>query len=64
MSNWEKIKERAYALWEQQGRPLGLHEEHWAQAQQELGEGEGREPDPGLPEQFEADDGDHGIPRS
>ncbi len=64
MSNWEKIRERAYALWEEQGRPQGRHEEHWAQATQELGEDDGQEPDPGLPEQFAANDGDHGIPGS
>jgi hypothetical protein len=28
---------RAYAIWEQQGRPDGQHESHWKQALAELG---------------------------
>ncbi|WP_424134785.1 DUF2934 domain-containing protein [Roseomonas chloroacetimidivorans] len=32
----DRIRERAHALWEQQGRPEGRHEEHWLQAEQEL----------------------------
>ena len=32
-----RIRERAYALWEQEGRPEGRHEHHWRQASQEAG---------------------------
>jgi len=31
----EWIKSRAYALWEEEGRPHGKHAEHWEQARQE-----------------------------
>lgn len=34
----ELIRQRAYRLWEQQGRPHGRHEEHWHQASQEVGD--------------------------
>jgi Protein of unknown function (DUF2934) len=27
---------RAYAIWEQEGRPEGQHDEHWARAESEL----------------------------
>ena len=30
------IKQRAYAIWEQEGRPDGRHEEHWKRASQEM----------------------------
>lgn len=30
------IRERAYAIWEEQGRPEGSHDAHWHQAQREL----------------------------
>jgi hypothetical protein len=30
------IKLRAYEIWEQSGRPLGLDKEHWEQAEREL----------------------------
>ncbi|MDF2797923.1 MAG: hypothetical protein K0R85_667 [Devosia sp.] len=36
-----RTRERAYQLWEQEGRPEGRHEDHWHQASQEFaGEGE------------------------
>lgn len=40
----EWIRERAYALWEQAGRPDGLDSEHWGQAnaEWEAGERQGR----------------------
>ena len=31
----DRIRKRAHALWEQNGRPEGQHEEHWHQASQE-----------------------------
>lgn len=33
----EEVRGRAYALWEQSGRPHGEHESHWRQALMELG---------------------------
>jgi Protein of unknown function (DUF2934) len=33
----EKIQIRAYAIWEDEGRPEGRHLEHWRQAVQEIG---------------------------
>ena len=33
-----RIREHAYRLWEQQGRPHGRHEDHWLQASQEVGD--------------------------
>lgn len=35
-----RIRDRAYELWEGEGRPDGRHEEHWHQARREL-DGEG-----------------------
>ncbi len=32
----DRIQARAYALWEQDGRPHGRHEQHWRQARAEL----------------------------
>lgn len=32
----DEIARRAYALWEEQGRPEGEHERHWQQAEQQL----------------------------
>ena len=36
----ERIKQRAYELWEQDGRPEGKQQEHWDRAVREI-EGEG-----------------------
>ncbi|WP_161951911.1 DUF2934 domain-containing protein [Sinorhizobium americanum] len=36
----ELIKRRAYAIWEQEGRPDGEHQRHWEQAAREM-EGQG-----------------------
>jgi hypothetical protein len=33
-----RIRERAYRLWEEEGRPEGRHESHWHQASQEAGD--------------------------
>jgi hypothetical protein len=30
------IEQRAYALWQQEGRPHGRHEEHWNRAAREV----------------------------
>jgi hypothetical protein len=32
-----QIRERAYELWEHEGRPHGRHLDHWIQAERELG---------------------------
>ncbi|MGK9286640.1 DUF2934 domain-containing protein [Sinorhizobium meliloti] len=37
----DRIRARAYEIWEREGRPDGGHERHWRQAQKELEE-EGR----------------------
>lgn len=34
----EQIRARAYALWEQQGRPAGREAEHWAEASRQIDE--------------------------
>jgi hypothetical protein len=36
----QRIRERAYRLWEEQGRPDGVHAEHWQAAEKELEEEE------------------------
>jgi hypothetical protein len=33
----DAVRERAYAIWEREGRPEGQHESHWKQALVELG---------------------------
>jgi hypothetical protein len=40
----ERIKRRAYEIWEREGRPTGREQEHWDQAVQEI-EGEGSRPE-------------------
>ncbi|MCA0048141.1 DUF2934 domain-containing protein [Mesorhizobium sp. B283B1A] len=32
----ERIKRRAYEIWEREGRPTGREQEHWDQAVQEI----------------------------
>lgn len=32
----ERIRERAQAIWEREGRPEGRHEDHWGQAEKEI----------------------------
>jgi len=36
----QAIRERAYAIWEQHGRPDGRCLEHWSQAETEIGIGQ------------------------
>lgn len=38
-SKEERIRRRAYEIWDREGRPDGEHERHWQQAEKEL-EGE------------------------
>ena len=50
-----RIRERAYAIWEREGCPEGRHDAHWEQARQELMDEERRERDRaeiGAPEAF------------
>lgn len=35
----QKVRERAYALWEAEGSEHGKHEDHWKQAEAEFGSG-------------------------
>jgi hypothetical protein len=37
----KRVQNRAYELWEKQGRPEGRHEEHWKQAEEEFSVEEG-----------------------
>jgi len=32
----DRIRQRAHAIWEQEGRPEGAHERHWRQAENEV----------------------------
>ena len=43
MHNEERIRQRAYELWEQEGKPEGREGEHWKQACREI-EAEGGSP--------------------
>jgi hypothetical protein len=37
-SDWqERIRQRAQAIWEREGRPEGRHEDHWREAEKEIG---------------------------
>jgi hypothetical protein len=33
---FERIRERAYQIWESLGRPHGNHDDHWLQAEREI----------------------------
>ena len=37
----ERIRQRAFELWEQAGSPVGNHEKHWHQAVREIEEQDG-----------------------
>jgi hypothetical protein len=39
----EQVRQHAYALWEEEGRPEGREQDHWQRAEQELGQGGKRE---------------------
>ena len=36
----ERIRERAYQIWQSDGQPSGQHERHWFQAEEELSRGQ------------------------
>jgi hypothetical protein len=40
----QKVRERAYKIWESEGRPGGQHQEHWHRARRELDEAEDTAP--------------------
>lgn len=35
-ADYEKIRSRAYEIWEKEGRPSGRERQHWEQAQREV----------------------------
>lgn len=35
-SREERVMQRAYEIWEQEGRPEGRQEEHWRRAEEEI----------------------------
>ena len=41
MDRESRIRERAYALWEEAGRPEGEHDAHWTAAEREIEKGGG-----------------------
>jgi hypothetical protein len=49
-AEWEdKVRARAYAVWEREGQSEGGAERHWAQAEEELrAEGQGQAEAPGA----------------
>lgn len=46
----ELIRRRAYAIWEQEGRPDGQHQRHWEQAAREMQGSETQGPETQGPE--------------
>ncbi|MCL6708002.1 DUF2934 domain-containing protein [Pseudomonas sp. R2.Fl] len=44
----QRIRERAYGIWQSEGGVHGLHDDHWRRAESELN-AEEAEPDTGLP---------------
>jgi hypothetical protein len=53
----QRIRERAYALWEAEGRQEGVHEDHWHRARQEIeGTGASGSLDDQLKDTFPASD--------
>jgi hypothetical protein len=50
MERLNLIRKRAYQIWEEQGRPEGLHADHWHDAELQVTEGnEGEDPALGKP---------------
>jgi hypothetical protein len=37
----QRIRERAYRIWEEEGRPLGKEKEHWQRARVQIDEEDG-----------------------
>lgn len=61
----EQIRQRAYELWEAEGRPEGRHYEHWERAAREIEAEEGGSADdaeiPEMPEDFPEAGGSSGA---
>ncbi|UEM19304.1 DUF2934 domain-containing protein [Skermanella mucosa] len=38
----DRIRQRAYEIWQQEGQPEGKQQEHWEQAMREAGGGQGQ----------------------
>jgi hypothetical protein len=58
-TNEQQIRELAYRLWQEQGRPEGLAEEHWRQAEKLLAKtssGQSAQVDEAVRESFPASD--------
>ena len=51
-----KIAERAYQIWDEEGRLLGRDKEHWAQARRDLGLSDDVDQPPLQPEPSRAKD--------
>ena len=53
--DYDKIRERAYEIWNREGRQDGRADEHWLQAERELGGSRAEAPspikEPGIPAQ-------------
>jgi hypothetical protein len=45
----DRIRERAHAIWEAQGHPDGLEQDHWAQAEAEIAEQDAASGEAALP---------------
>ena len=41
----QRVRERAYKIWLEEGKPHGHSKEHWAQAEKQLAEEENVEPE-------------------
>ncbi|WP_274424051.1 DUF2934 domain-containing protein [Chelativorans sp. YIM 93263] len=61
----EKIRRRAYELWEAEGHPEGRHHEHWERAAREIEVEEGGNADdaeiPEMPEDFPESGSSSGV---
>jgi Protein of unknown function (DUF2934) len=57
----DRIRSRAYGIWEREGRPQGRHEHHWHQASREV---EGEASDDQLAAQPSGDEAGSEQPRS
>jgi Protein of unknown function (DUF2934) len=44
MRDEQRIRERAYGIWEREGRPEGRQEAHWEQARRECAQEDAPEP--------------------
>ena len=47
----EKIRQRAYEIWDREGRQEGRADDHWLQAEREIGVPSGEKNETGVPAQ-------------